>query len=38
VKIEGDRATMQVVRSFTSAKEGEDHDRVTQEAVLEDEG
>jgi hypothetical protein len=37
VKIQGDHATMQVVRS-TSWSEGETQDRVTQEAVLEDEG
>jgi hypothetical protein len=38
VKIEGDRATMQVVRSASSEKEGEGQERITQEAVLEDEG
>ena len=38
VKIEGDRATMHVVRSYTSEKEGQLQDRVTQEAVLENDG
>ena len=38
VSIEGDRATLEVVRSFTDAKTNEDQDRVNQEAVLEEEG
>jgi hypothetical protein len=38
VKIEGDHATMDVVRTFSNQKTGEGQDRVTQEAVLEDEG
>jgi hypothetical protein len=37
VEIEGDHATMQVVRSYTS-EEGEGQERITQEAVLEDGG
>jgi len=37
VEIEGDQATMQVVRSYTS-EEGEGQDRRTEEAVLADEG
>ena len=40
VEIEGDHATMQVVRSVSgaSASASEEQERVTQEAVLEDEG
>jgi len=37
VKIEGDRAAIQVVRSYSYERE-EGQERVTQEAVLEDEG
>jgi hypothetical protein len=38
VNIEGDRATMQVVRSYTTENEGDAQEQITQEAVLEDEG
>ena len=38
VNIEGDHATMQVVRSVSYEKEGQQQGRDTQEAVLEDEG
>lgn len=38
VDIEGDHATMKVVRSWTSEDEGDVQERVQQEAVLEDEG
>ena len=38
VNIEGDHATMQVVRSVSYEKVGQQQDRGTQEAILEDEG
>ena len=38
VEIEGDHATMQVVRSYSSQEESEGQDRVTHDAVLEGEG
>jgi hypothetical protein len=38
VEIEGDRATMQVVRSYSCEEEGEGQERLTQEAALENEG
>jgi hypothetical protein len=38
VKVEGDNATMQAVRSYSDEAEGEGQERITQEAVLEDEG
>ena len=38
VEIEGDHATMQVVRSYSSQEESEGQDRVSHDAVLEGEG
>jgi hypothetical protein len=38
VEIDGDQATIEVVRTFSDANTSEEQDRVTHEAVLEDEG
>jgi hypothetical protein len=38
VSVEGDRATMQTVRTYSTDSKGEAQERITQEAVLEDEG